>query len=117
MTLSLFILMGISWTMEIVSFLAGGVAYIWIPTDLLNILTGVYVFVIFVCKPNVWKLLKLKIFCLKKLDDCYWTSFIMRQKPRTVGSDTIDNETTTMSSVITLVHTSIAALNGANHQE
>lgn len=53
----LFILMGGSWTMEIVSFLAGGVAYIWIPTDVINILTGIFIFAVFVCKSSVLKLL------------------------------------------------------------
>lgn len=67
---SLFILMGVFWIMEVVSFAAGGSAYIWIPTDILNILTGVFIFIIFVCKPNVWKLLKNKIPCLKRLDRC-----------------------------------------------
>jgi len=59
---SIFILMGVSWMMEIVSFGGGGVTkdYIWIPTDVINILTGIFIFVIFVCKKNVWKLLRQK---------------------------------------------------------
>ena len=104
--------MGVSWTMEVVSFLVEGKnSYIWIPTDILNILTGVYVFVIFVCKPKVWKLLKIKIPRLKKLEDCFLTLHLMRKRLATDGDTTETNETTTMSSVITLVHTSIAALN------
>ena len=59
--LSLFMLMGVSWVMEIVSFWVGGSAYIWIPTDILNILTGVFVFVILVCKRRIWKSLKNRI--------------------------------------------------------
>jgi len=87
--------------MEVVSFLADGdIAYNWIPTNTLNILTGVYVFAIFVCKPNVWKLLKIEIPCQKKLDDCWPFSFT-GLKRRSAGDDTIDNDTTTtMSSVI-----------------
>jgi len=91
--------------MEVVSFLVEGKnSYIWIPTDILNILTGVYVFV--VCKSNkVWKLFRIKIPRLKKLED------LMRKRRATDGDTTETNQTTTMSSVITLVHTSIVALN------
>lgn len=78
---SLFILMGVSWMMEVISFAVGGSAYIWIPTDILNILTGVFIFVIFVCKPNVWKLLKLKCPCLKRLDRCC-PSYMTRSNTR-----------------------------------
>ena len=105
--------------MEVVSFLADGdIAYIWISTDILNILTGAYVFAIFVCKPNVWKLLKIKIPCLKKLDDCWPFSFTGLKRRSAAGDDTIDNDTTTtMSSVLTLMQTSIVALNEDNHHE
>lgn len=59
--------MGVSWLTEIISYAVGGDAYNWFFTDIINILTGVYVFVIFVCKPKVWKLLKLKFPCLERL--------------------------------------------------
>lgn len=64
---SLFFLMGVTWVTEIVSF-AIGTSYAWIPTDVLNILTGIFIFVIFVCKRNVWKLLKQKWEPLDQLD-------------------------------------------------
>lgn len=64
----LFVLMGISWMTEVISFAVGGSAYLWIPTDILNILTAVFVFFIFVCKPNVWSLLMKKYPCLQKFD-------------------------------------------------
>lgn len=78
---SLFILMGVSWMMEVISFAVGGPAYFWIPTDILNILTGVFIFVIFVCKPNVWKLLKVKCPCLQRLDSCC-PSYMTRSNTR-----------------------------------
>ena len=67
---SMFTLMGISWVMEIVSFVASEVTseWIWIPTDIINLLTGFFVFVIFVCKRNVWNLLKKKWGLLKRLE-------------------------------------------------
>ena len=73
--------MGVSWMMEVISFAVGGSAYIWIPTDILNILTGVFIFIIFVCKPNVWKLLKVKCPCLEQLDSCC-PSFMLRSNTR-----------------------------------
>ncbi|XP_046644908.1 G-protein coupled receptor Mth2-like isoform X2 [Daphnia pulicaria] len=93
---SLFILMGVSWMMEVISFAVGGSAYIWIPTDILNILTGVFIFVIFVCKPNVWKLLKLKCPCLKRLDGCC-PSYMTRSNTR--------QGTTTRSTIKEVSHT------------
>ena len=70
MIFSLFILMGVSWMMEVISFAVGGETYIWMLPDIFNILTGVFIFVIFVCKPNVWKLLKMKFPCFERLDAC-----------------------------------------------
>lgn len=60
--------MGMSWMTEVVSFAVGGSPYFWIPTDILNILTGVFIFVIFVCNANVWSNLKNKYPSLKKFD-------------------------------------------------
>ncbi|XP_046644930.1 probable G-protein coupled receptor Mth-like 3 [Daphnia pulicaria] len=57
---SLFILMGVSWTMEVISFAVGGSYLVWYIFDMLNIFTGVFVFIIFVCKKKVWKMLKKK---------------------------------------------------------
>lgn len=56
--------------MEIISFAAGGVTadWIWIPTDIINILTGLFIFIIFVCKRKVWELLKKKWTTLERLD-------------------------------------------------
>lgn len=64
----LFLLMGVSWMWEIISFVAGGNADHWLITDVLNILTGVFIFFTFVCKPKVWELLKLNYPRLEALD-------------------------------------------------
>lgn len=64
----LFILMGVCWITEVISFAVGGSAYLWIPTDILNILTAVFVFFVFVCKPSVWSLLMKKHPSLQKFD-------------------------------------------------
>lgn len=39
------VLIGVSWMMEIISFPLGGLEYIWIPTDIVNIVTGVFVII------------------------------------------------------------------------
>ena len=58
---SLFFLMGVSWMTEAISFLIHGDFTHWVFVDVVNILTGLFVFIIFVCKPKVWKLLKLRV--------------------------------------------------------
>ncbi len=60
--------MGIPWIMDIVSFLVGGNAEHWITTDIFNILTGVVVFIMFVCKPTVWSRLRNRFPCLERLN-------------------------------------------------
>ena len=64
----LFILMGLTWMMEVISFTVGGPDYFWIPTDILNILMAVFVFVIFVCRSSVWSLLIKKYHRLQRFD-------------------------------------------------
>lgn len=64
----LFTLMGVSWIMEILSFAVGGLAYIWIPTDILNILTGIFTFVILVCNRNARQLIVKKMTCNRNAD-------------------------------------------------
>lgn len=63
---SLFILMGVPWLMEVISFAVGGSRFIWMATDILNIFTGVFMFVITVCKSKVWKLIKAKFSFLER---------------------------------------------------
>lgn len=60
--LKLFIVMGVNWIMEIISWAAGGPEYFWYVTDLGNILQGVLIFIIFVWKQKVRHILVRK-FC------------------------------------------------------
>ena len=112
MIFSLFILMGLSWMMEVISFAVGGSAYIWIPTDIINILTGVFIFVIFVCKPNVWKLLKLKCPCLEGLDACC-PSYMKRANTRQ-GTTTTTRSTRNEVSVTKSLNNQLSANNQAD---
>ena len=82
---SIFILMGVSWMMEIISFVVGGISkeYIWIPTDIINILTGIFIFVIFVCKRNVWKLLTQKWVVFDRIDQRFERSSTMNRRGTT----------------------------------
>lgn len=54
--LRLFIVMGATWIMESISFLVK-TPYIFYVTDILNCLQGLLIFLFFVCKPNVKKLI------------------------------------------------------------
>ena len=65
---SLFFIMGVSWVTEMITFALNVPFEITVVPDILNILTGVYVFIIFVWKPSVWNLLKKKFPFLKHLN-------------------------------------------------
>ena len=67
MIFNLFILMGISWTTEVVSFILDGSFYSWFFTDCINSLMGFIIFIIFVCKARIGRLLIQNCSCLKKL--------------------------------------------------
>ncbi|XP_063222231.1 G-protein coupled receptor Mth2-like isoform X3 [Bacillus rossius redtenbacheri] len=55
--LKLFVVMGVNWGMEVISFAAGGPQYIWYITDIGNTLQGVLIFLIFVWKEKIRRLL------------------------------------------------------------
>ncbi|XP_076622134.1 G-protein coupled receptor Mth2 isoform X2 [Colletes latitarsis] len=62
--LKLFIVMGINWSMEVVSWLFNNSpAYIWYLTDLTNTLQGVIIFLIFVWKDKIKRLLLKRFGC------------------------------------------------------
>lgn len=56
--ITLFILKGIPWVSEVITFHTEVSFYISVIPDSINVLTGVFIFVLFVCKPSVIKLLK-----------------------------------------------------------
>jgi len=60
--------MGVPWITEMITFAVKVPFELTIMTDILNILTGVYIFIIFVCKSRVWNLLKMKFPFLEYLD-------------------------------------------------
>lgn len=51
--LKLFVIMGVNWTVEVISFAVGGSNWYWIVVDLSNIALGIYIFFIFVWKNKV----------------------------------------------------------------
>lgn len=55
--LKLFIVMGVNWGMEVISWAVGGPKYLWYITDLGNTLQGLLIFVIFVWTQKVRRLL------------------------------------------------------------
>ncbi|VVC86620.1 unnamed protein product [Leptidea sinapis] len=51
--LKLFVVMGVNWSVEVISFAVGGSNWYWILVDLSNIALGIYIFLIFVWKNKV----------------------------------------------------------------
>ncbi|KAL4716703.1 hypothetical protein ACJJTC_004822 [Scirpophaga incertulas] len=51
--LKLFVVMGVNWTVELVSFAVGGSNWYWILVDLSNVALGFFIFIIFVWKKKV----------------------------------------------------------------
>ncbi|XP_041979370.1 G-protein coupled receptor Mth2-like isoform X2 [Aricia agestis] len=54
----LFVIMGINWLLEVFSALYPDAVYIWHITDAYNVLIGLNIFIIFVCKKKIFYLLK-----------------------------------------------------------
>ncbi|CAG4975999.1 unnamed protein product, partial [Parnassius apollo] len=58
--LKLFVVMGVNWTVEIISFSVGGSNWYWILIDVSNIVLGLFIFLIFVWKRKVRNLVAKK---------------------------------------------------------
>ncbi|GLG99227.1 Probable G-protein coupled receptor Mth-like 1 [Gryllus bimaculatus] len=59
--LKLFCLMGVTWITEIISWAEGSDGVYWYVTDAINLLRGLFIFVLFCCKPKVLKLLRRRV--------------------------------------------------------
>ena len=103
--------MGVTWVTEVITAVVEGGTYYSIPTDVLNILTGVFIFIIFVCKRKVRRLLRQK---LKPIERA-----IKRKKQSSYIStapDTSSSSNTTKSQR-TSRKTSITAMTGSSSME
>uniref|UniRef100_A0A182TD41 G-protein coupled receptors family 2 profile 2 domain-containing protein n=1 Tax=Anopheles melas TaxID=34690 RepID=A0A182TD41_9DIPT len=56
--LKLVVVMGVTWVADVISWAVGGPNYIWIVTDLINALQGVFIFIVVGCQPQVWAAMK-----------------------------------------------------------
>lgn len=61
MNIKLFIVMGVTWLLEISATLVEKLEYFWYVSDWFNILQGVLVFFIFVCKSKVYEAIKKRL--------------------------------------------------------
>ncbi len=61
--LKLVIVMGITWIVDVLSWIIGGPDYVWYLTDLVNCLQGVFIFIVVGCQPQVWTAIK-RMWCL-----------------------------------------------------
>ena len=86
----LFIVMGLSWFLEILSYATGSehaLSFIFAVTDIFNALLGLIIFIILVANPKVWKLIKKRYFSV--IYNCYvvlkkivvFRFFIKKAKP------------------------------------
>nr|XP_034831890.1 probable G-protein coupled receptor Mth-like 3 isoform X1 [Maniola hyperantus] len=57
----LFLVMGINWLLEVISSLYPEADYFWCFTDAYNVLIGLIIFIIFVCKRKIFRLMKKRI--------------------------------------------------------
>lgn len=83
--LKLFLVMGVNWSMEVISALAGGPEYVWYVTDICNTLQGVLIFVIFVWKDRIRRMLMEK-FCPKRASTKFSKSTVVTYSTRTSPS-------------------------------
>ncbi|XP_058125811.1 probable G-protein coupled receptor Mth-like 1 isoform X1 [Anopheles ziemanni] len=56
--LKLVVVMGVTWVADVISWAVGGPNYLWIVTDLINALQGVFIFIVVGCQPQVWAAMK-----------------------------------------------------------
>ncbi|XP_054276572.1 probable G-protein coupled receptor Mth-like 4 [Macrosteles quadrilineatus] len=100
--LKLFIIMGINWVMELVSFFVGGPKSVWFVTDLGNTLQGVLIFIIFVCKRRILRLLNEKL--CPKWQIIRDTSMVGRSKvsPSRTNSTTVSKTTSDLQDSVAL---------------
>ncbi|KAH8387618.1 hypothetical protein KR093_008188, partial [Drosophila rubida] len=66
--LKLVVVMGVTWIWEIISWLVGGPNEVWLMTDLINALQGVFIFIVVGCQPQVWTACK-RICCPRLTHD------------------------------------------------
>ena len=96
--LKLFIVMGINWSMEIISWLCKDIPeYVWYITDLANTLQGVIIFIIFVWKDKIKRLL------LKRLG-CQDRSFQSRNSTKSGYLSSGSRTCTTTTAVLAPLH-------------
>uniref|UniRef100_A0A1Q3FUJ4 Putative g-protein coupled receptor mth-like 1 n=2 Tax=Culex tarsalis TaxID=7177 RepID=A0A1Q3FUJ4_CULTA len=56
--MKLVVVMGVTWVADVASWVFGGPDYIWLVTDLINALQGVFIFIVVGCQPQVWSAIK-----------------------------------------------------------
>ncbi|KAJ6648616.1 G-protein coupled receptor Mth2, partial [Pseudolycoriella hygida] len=61
MNVKLFVVMGVTWMLEVLATLIMSPEELWYVSDYFNILQGVFVFIIFVCKAKVWEAIKQRL--------------------------------------------------------
>ncbi|XP_034230966.1 probable G-protein coupled receptor Mth-like 1 [Thrips palmi] len=63
--LKLVVVMGVTWVVDVVSWVAGGPKEVWYAVDAVNALQGVLIFAVVGCQPHVWTAVK-RLWCLRE---------------------------------------------------
>ncbi|KAI8437030.1 hypothetical protein MSG28_010416 [Choristoneura fumiferana] len=82
--LKLSVIMGVSWVLEVVSFLAPQFS-VWYLTDAYNLLIGVSIFLIFICKKKIYNKLR------KRFNEMFQISQSDSGDLRTIGNRDVKN--------------------------
>ncbi|XP_060864130.1 probable G-protein coupled receptor Mth-like 1 [Metopolophium dirhodum] len=96
--LKLVIVMGITWVVDVLSWVIGGPDYVWYLTDLMNALQGVLIFIVVGCQPQVWMAVR-RMWCLRTdnpSDGGNARSSTSNANPSTVNESTLSKPVETL---------------------
>ncbi|XP_050545730.1 probable G-protein coupled receptor Mth-like 1 [Daktulosphaira vitifoliae] len=96
--LKLVIVMGITWVVDVVSWIIGGPDYVWYMTDVMNALQGLLIFIVVGCQPQVWMAVK-RMWCLSSdnpSDGGNARSSMSNAMPSTVNESTLSKPVETL---------------------
>lgn len=90
--LKLVVVMGVTWIWDIISWLVGGPHDVWLLTDLINALQGVFIFIVVGCQPQVWTACK-RICCPRLRHDITNTTNGVQHSSSSQGLPSLANGT------------------------
>ncbi|KAL0882952.1 hypothetical protein ABMA27_016446 [Loxostege sticticalis] len=87
--LKLSIVMGLNWLLEVVSSVTPDLLKdVWYISDTYNMLVGLAIFLIFVCKKKIFKKLYMRLLCLSSFNHYSWAPGSMRSRSNSTMTET-----------------------------